>query len=204
MSVFAKLQKVRKEFSQTEIKKSGHNTFSKYDYFELTDFLPMAQIKFEASGLCPVVTFPELDRAKLTVYDAEKPDDFVEFECPVGVPDVKGMNAAQAIGAAQTYARRYLYINALELSEHDPVEDPDNLSEITMLKAQIGELIGQIQKKDKKYRGAIADIIRSAIGTADYTKALKNNMEDKAKTIIEHLEALLSDASKEGNKDEQN
>lgn len=202
MSVFAKLQKVRKEFSQTEIKKSGHNTFSKYDYFELTDFLPMAQIKFEASGLCPVVTFPDREMARLTVYDAEKPDDFVVFECPVGIPDVKGMNAAQAVGAAQTYARRYLYINALELSEHDPVEDPDNLSEISVLKTQIGELIGQIQKKDKKYRGEIADILRSIIKTADYTKALKNGMEDKAKEIIEHLEALLSDITKEEGKNE--
>ena len=189
MSVFAKLQSVREEFSKMDLKKSGKNDFSKYTYFELADFLPIAQIKFRAAGLCPVTTFPDENRGKLTIYDAENPEQFVVFEAPMATPNVKGMNEAQAVGAAQTYARRYLYQIALELSEHDPVEDPADLEEITRLKTIITETGGRISALDKTYKTKVADIIRTKYGSTKY-RDMKPSDEHIARDIIAELEAF--------------
>ena len=40
MNVFEKLQKARVDLQKKELKKSGKNTYSNYDYFQLADFLP--------------------------------------------------------------------------------------------------------------------------------------------------------------------
>ena len=40
MNIYKKIQKVKRELSERELKKSGENTFSKFKYYELGDFLP--------------------------------------------------------------------------------------------------------------------------------------------------------------------
>ena len=40
MNIYKKIQAVKKELSERELKKSGENTFSKFKYYELGDFLP--------------------------------------------------------------------------------------------------------------------------------------------------------------------
>ena len=179
MSVFEKLQAVREEFSKMDLKKSGKNSFSNYTYFELGDFLPTAQIKFKSVGLCPVTTFPDDSHGRLVIYDAENPEQYI----------VKGMNEAQAVGAAQTYARRYLYQIALELSEHDPVEDPAALEEIARLKTCITEVGGRITGIDKIHKTKVADIIRTKYGSAKY-REMKPGDEEVAREIIAELEAF--------------
>jgi len=189
MSVFEKLQAVREEFSKMDLKKSGKNSFSNYTYFELGDFLPTAQIKFKSVGLCPVTTFPDDSHGRLVIYDAEKPEQYIVFEAPMTIPNVKGMNEAQAVGAAQTYARRYLYQIALELSEHDPVEDPAALEEIARLKTCITEVGGRITGIDKIHKTKVADIIRTKYGSAKY-REMKPGDEEVAREIIAELEAF--------------
>ena len=45
LNLYQKLQKVRVELQNSKLKKSGKNTFSKYEYFELGDFLPKVKEK---------------------------------------------------------------------------------------------------------------------------------------------------------------
>ena len=40
MNIYEKLQKARVDLQSKGIKKSGKNTFAKYDYYELADFMP--------------------------------------------------------------------------------------------------------------------------------------------------------------------
>ena len=91
-NVYKKLQTVRKMFAENPLKKSGRNEFSKYDYFELEDFSPLAQLRFDTVGLCPVCSFPSPDKAVMTIYNTEIPGESVVFESPFAVPQVKGMN----------------------------------------------------------------------------------------------------------------
>lgn len=42
MNIYQKINLVRKEFKDSDIKKSGENTFQNFKYFELSDIVPIA------------------------------------------------------------------------------------------------------------------------------------------------------------------
>ena len=103
-----------------ELRKSGHNKFAGYQYFELGDFLPHVQAIFEHVGLCDVITFTETI-ATMTVYDIDDGSSVV-FTSPMGSAQLKGCHEVQNIGAVETYQRRYLYVSALAIVEHDALD----------------------------------------------------------------------------------
>lgn len=120
MSVYKKLQEARCEMQRMTLTKSGENKFAKYFYFELGDFLPTINDLFKEKGLCGVVSFTA-ELATLKVVDVED-GSFIEFTSPMGRADLKGCHEVQNIGAVETYQRRYLYVTALEIVEHDALE----------------------------------------------------------------------------------
>lgn len=120
MSVFKKLQQARVMLAKNEMKKSGHNKFAGYQYFELGDFLKPIQTIFDEVGLCGVVTFDK-EVATLTIYETEG-DGKIVFTSPMGSASLKGCHEVQNIGAVETYQRRYLYVAALEIVEHDAID----------------------------------------------------------------------------------
>ena len=70
MSVYIKLQEARMKLQNTALKKSGHNKFAGYYYFELGDFLPAIQRICSEMGLCGIVAFTS-NMAYLTINDTE-------------------------------------------------------------------------------------------------------------------------------------
>jgi hypothetical protein len=121
MSVYKKLQEARIELQSKPLKKSGKNKFAGYEYFELGDFLPTIQTICLNKGLCGSVTF-YTDIAVLTITDVDKPEDKIEFKCPMSSAALKGCHEVQNLGAVQTYLRRYLWTNAFEIVEHDALD----------------------------------------------------------------------------------
>lgn len=120
MSVHRKLQEARIQLQGKQLKKSGHNKFAGYEYFELGDFLPTIQDIFQSIGLCGTINFNQL--AELKICDVDKPDDFIIFSCPIAQASLKGCHEVQNLGASITYLRRYLWVNALEIVEHDALD----------------------------------------------------------------------------------
>lgn len=121
MNVYEKLQMARCELQKKEMKKSGKNTFSKYDYFELSDFLPEINNIMDAIKLSSTVHIDD-KTAVLTIINSEKETDYIDFKIPVSIPEMKGANSIQTIGAMITYVRRYLYMLAFEIVEHDIID----------------------------------------------------------------------------------
>jgi hypothetical protein len=119
MSVYKKLQKARVLLNASSIKKSGKNKFAGYDYFELGDFLPTVNEIFDSVGLCGVVNFGE--QATLTIYDTDG-DGQVTFSSPLVFAENAKGQAIQSLGSTHTYFRRYLWLLALELTEHDSID----------------------------------------------------------------------------------
>ena len=120
MSVFKKLQDARIELQGKVLKKSGLNKFAGFQYFELGDFLPEVQALFHKHGLSSTINFHAAD-AVLMIVDVDDNSSAI-FSCPVVIPTMKGCNEVQALGAMITYIRRYLYVNALEIVEHDAMD----------------------------------------------------------------------------------
>jgi len=118
MSVYKKLMAARLELQGRKLNKSGHNKFAGYKYFELGDFLPTIQNIFNELGLCGVVSYTQ-DLATLTITDGT---DNIVITSPMGSAALKGCHEVQNIGAVETYQRRYLWVTAMEIVEHDVLD----------------------------------------------------------------------------------
>jgi hypothetical protein len=117
MSVYIKLMQARLFLQATKLNKSGENKFAGYKYFELGDFLPTVQEIFHNLGLCGVVSYTA-DIARLTIIDTEDGSQ-LEITSPMGSAALKGCHEVQNIGAVESYQRRYLWVTAMEIVEHD-------------------------------------------------------------------------------------
>lgn len=120
MSVLKKLMEARLKLHGMGLEKTGENKFAGYKYFELADFLVPAQEIFADLGLCGVVSFTA-DIATLTITDIET-NQRIEITSPMGSAALKGCHEVQNIGAVETYQRRYLWVAALEIVEHDALD----------------------------------------------------------------------------------
>ena len=120
MGVYKKLADARRMMRSRTLKKSGHNKFAGYNYFELGDFLHPALQIFDELGLISIVAFTK-EKAELCIVDTVGGGEIV-FTCPFGSAALKGCHEVQNMGACQTYNRRYLYTLALELLEHDALD----------------------------------------------------------------------------------
>lgn len=125
LNIYQKLQKVRYELSQKELKKSGKAVTKdgvvRYEYFELGDFMPhITSLCFE-NGLTPKFNFT-LENATLIIVDNDNPEINLPFEMPVKIPAILMCNDMQNIGGAKTFAKRYLYFDAFEISETETLD----------------------------------------------------------------------------------
>lgn len=121
LNIYQKLMKVRLAMQSQAMKKSGRNPHAKFDYFELGDFLPTAQRLFAENGLCPIMSFHS-EIAALNIWDMDSEGVVISFTTPMSTAKLPACHEVQNLGAVQTYLRRYLYIAALEIVEHDAVD----------------------------------------------------------------------------------
>jgi hypothetical protein len=127
MGVHKKLMEARLLLQHAPLKKSGHNKFAGYSYFELGDFLPTINSIFYKTGLCGVVSFGK-ELATLTITDTEDGSQIV-LTSPMAEANLKGCHPIQNLGAVETYTRRYLWVSAMEIVEHDALDSSAPLKE---------------------------------------------------------------------------
>ena len=120
MSVHKKLMQARVDLLLIDLKKTGRNTFQNYSYFELGDFIPHIQTIFNNVGLCGVVSFNN-EYAQLCITDVDD-GTVIVITSPMAEANLKGSQPIQLIGSIQTFQRRYLWMAALELTEHDTID----------------------------------------------------------------------------------
>jgi len=181
MNVYMRLNAAREKFHSAEIKKSGHNKFAGYSYFELGDFVTPALKIFKEVGLTSVIRFKH-HMAKMEIINTANPEERIVITSPMSEAQLKGCHPVQNLGAVQTYIRRYLWVAALEIVEHDAVdasagqevkkeekeEKPDNL------------IAGRYVKDDPKHRlfvDSMADWGGSCTSLGDLTELWKANQK---------------------------
>ena len=128
MSIYKKLSDAREHFHDLELKKTGHNKFAGYKYFELGDFLIPALRVLKMYGIVSVISFGK-EFATMRLIDIDKPDEFIEITSPMSSAALKGAHEIQNLGAVQTYLRRYLWVAALEIVEHDALDSSPKLTD---------------------------------------------------------------------------
>ena len=121
MSIYKKLASARVMLQSENLKKSGKNKHLGFEYMELDDFLPTVNKINSEVGLTPVFSITDTG-ATLTIFDHET-DASITFTSPVAHAKLQG-NASpiQELGSQHTYMRRYKYLLAYEITEHDALD----------------------------------------------------------------------------------
>lgn len=171
MPVHAKLNKARLALQGKKLTKSGHNKFAGYLYFELGDFLPVVQEIFSGLGLCGIVSYTK-DEARLTITDTEDGTEIV-ITSPMGSAALKGCHEVQNIGAVETYQRRYLWVTAMEIVEHDALDAVTGAEQPKSAKPVAKDAFDSLEPEAQKWLRGIADSVRAELDMKGGEAALK-------------------------------
>lgn len=178
MSVYKKLNEAREKFHGLELKKSGYNRFSEYYYFELGDFLIPAMRVFSEVGLCAIVSF-EAETATMTIVDVDNAEQRIVITSPMGSAKLKAAHEVQNVGAVETYQRRYLWIAALEIVEHDALdatmgkEKPEPKRAKNGVMADVLKELPPLDEGSKAYYEELSEAIHGAFDTAGAHEAFQ-------------------------------
>lgn len=174
MNVYEKIQRVKRELSERELKKSGENKFSGFKYYELGDFMPSIIELCNKYGLFTQITFTNeeailiivdcTDKHAITLEDGTLDYRCVKYSSPMRDLELKGANAIQALGGVQTYLRRYLYMNAFDIVEAD-MFDSEEFEKKKRKKAEKGDLEILVENCKSVFKKA-DDKTKSEIGNA--------------------------------------
>jgi hypothetical protein len=231
MTVHKKLMQARVELQGTQLKKSGHNKFAGYNYFELGDFLPTIQTIFNRIGLCGVVSYTA-EMATLTVVDTED-GTILLITSPMAEASLKGVHPIQNLGAVETYQRRYLWMTAMEIVEHDVLDSqthdkaaPKPISQPAKAPVAPKKIEGkegpwqlkvsldfnELEQSFNEWSAIVSDATKLALDNAgseaDVMAIFRNNKNifDKVKEdagAYEEILAMFSKAKNQFKKDEQ-
>lgn len=156
MSVYMKLQKARCMLQAMPLKKSGHNKFAGYSYFELGDFLPQIQTIFFELGLCGIVSFGE-KLATLAIFDVDSKDAIL-ITSPMAEANLKGCHPIQNLGAVETYTRRYLWVSAMEIVEHDALDSSEPVKEVKEVKKPTSVAASEFNSLDNESQAYLKEV----------------------------------------------
>jgi hypothetical protein len=169
--VYSKLQKARVLLQELPLKKSGFNSFAGFKYFELADFLPSINTIFDSLGLCSVFTIWG-DEATLRIYDSEF-GGVILFRSPIADAASGKAPPIQALGSMHTYLRRYLFLNALEITEHDAVDATIKKDEPKSAKPITHDVFDSMDAKTQELIEDIAADVRMLLQKNDVAGAIE-------------------------------
>ena len=121
MTTLKKLQQARQKLKEEPVKKLGHNSYSKYDYFTPEQISGMvAKVNNELN------LFHKFDlvreqyglMARLEIFDLES-EDSIQFQIATEIPEIKATNVAQQLGGCVTYSERYLLQLAYDIKDNN-------------------------------------------------------------------------------------
>lgn len=136
MSVEEKILQLRKRIKELNLKPTGYNSHGKYNYYQLSDFLPytidiclelgLYDEYTEEDGYKTLVVKDVKDSLQARTYKIKTTDvPPIQPSQPnekVGSAMQRAGSTVQTVGSLDTYYMRYLYRNLLKLTEPDFTE----------------------------------------------------------------------------------
>ena len=165
-------EEIKEEIAKRQLPKTGKNTYSNYNYYQLEDIMPSIIELCNKYNLFTKPTFNK-DEATLIIIDCDaiknnKTPIQTTYNSPMKDIDMKGANAIQCLGGVETYQRRYLYMAAFDITEGDMFD-------------------GEIPKKGKKQSGTQTPHSDKVSKCAKYFAGLKDSKDRKE--VIDYLMA---------------
>ncbi len=159
MNIYEKIQLIKKEILESNLKKTGENKFAGFKYYELADFLPTIIKLCNEHKLFTKISFNN-EIATLEVRNIEEPNEVIEYTSPMAELELKGCNKVQALGGTETYSRRYLYQACFDIIENDMFDGTSGIDNMTKEQAEKytinfgkhkGELLSKLIKDSDPY-----------------------------------------------------
>lgn len=118
--IMKKLQEARVEFAETGVAANGRNNFNNFDYIQLKDILKIAIPLLARHGLATHHRLHECPPL-IDVVDTESGYS-ISFGTNYreGVDGKNTNQKLQSLGGSETYIRRYIYMQILDIYEADP------------------------------------------------------------------------------------
>ena len=126
-----------------------------------------------ANDLCAVISFDK-DMARMEITDIAAPmtnsggnRQFITITSPMSTAALKGCHEVQNLGAVQSYLRRYLWVAALEIVEHDAIDSSagkDEKKAKTDVKLISGkDTLKQMYEALKPQRKRVVDAVAASV-----------------------------------------
>lgn len=206
MNIYEKLQNMRVELQQKNIKKSGKNKFAGYEYYELSDILPLINELQSSYKTCSFISFNK-EEAVLTIVNSEKPEEQIMFSSPMAELTLKGGQEIQNLGGVETYQRRYLYMAAFEIVENDYFDSvqgmdqkPKKQNQAVKKEVQNKPLSKETQEEINRRIMEYAKVSKMPVSeiTAELTKVVKKELREitntEAKMVVSYLGGKINKA----------
>ena len=180
--IYDKLQQARIALQSMELKKSGHNKFAGYKYFELGDFLPAVNNIFGNLGLCQTLEFDK-ELATMRIFDRDTGGQ-IKFTCPMASANLKGCHDVQNLGASITYITRYLLVMALAICEHDAIDASEPVAPAAAKPITVDVFSNMSEQEQQEIRSYGVDVIallsKSDVeGAVEYINMLELGADEK-------------------------
>lgn len=127
LQLLSEVQKCKQELRQKPLKKTGKNKNKGYTYFELEDFIEYVEDILLEHGLGSANTFHD-DKGYLTIFNEAGVYHTWETRCIGAKAKENGYDTGihmKTEQAVQTYARRALWLQALDITEPSAIEAGD-------------------------------------------------------------------------------
>ncbi|WP_323736217.1 ERF family protein [Methanosphaera sp. ISO3-F5] len=204
-----KIQQVKQVLLDTEITRSGFNSFGKYNYFELKDITPVIVPALLDKGLASAF-FCKDNCMFLQIVDS-KTGAWIQWNTKLRVIHREGLPKGDITvlmkdeQAVQTYARRTLWLQALDIVEHVPEDiekqgntlnkkinkqNKNNSEDVFIVPEDIDmtskSIFDTIQKDFEKNKVVFKkEYIRNKLGSMKKNKKIDDNMYSKCMKIVE-------------------
>lgn len=202
--------------NKIRIDKNGKNTFSNYDYFKPEEINKRVNPLFLEYKIFPhfttyfkefeistnesiekgsIVTQKDIrEIAQLKLTDILNPKETIVYEMPLKEIEIKGANKMQNVGGVRTYAKRYLYMEALNISENKLDLDSDEMtdkknSKPTPKDAKVEPIINDIKLKIEALR-------KDGVDNVDIANAIKTVYIDGGKPSANYVNCKDIDSAK--------
>lgn len=120
-SFFRRLQEAKVDIGKVQVKKDKNNNFANFKFFSLEDFIhDVDSICLEHGIYNECTTNEECSMMFLKIYDMD--DENIkprEFRMSLDPPEMKGASEMQKLGGAYSYAKKYLYQLAYDVTSND-------------------------------------------------------------------------------------
>ena len=198
LQLLNKVTRAKRMLRKRNMKKSGYNSHGKYHYFELEDIIPHIEEVFDELGLGSYYDFDD-DCALLYIYDQETMYEH-SWYTPIKTPSMPENKVdtgvhMKAIQSTQTYARRALWLQALDILEPNIIE-MDNSSKKRNVTSQrkVSPQEKQTQKKTTPQEKHVrADQLIKPIKKETEPQEITPDMVED---ILNRTEEILIDADK--------